>query len=225
MIQFNKELLTRFWNKVYIPTDYINDCWEWAAFCNEKGYGKFAINRIMFMAHRVCYEYYFGEIPISILVCHECDNPKCCNPNHLFLGTQLDNMQDAANKNRTCKGSNNATSKLTEDFVRQIFIDIHNNKYSDLNSICIDYGIGETTLKNILYGRTWCHVTKDLVVPLVDFQNKVIHRVGYKLSIDDVKLIKYKLSINESIRKLSNDFNVSYAAISAIKHNRTYKNI
>lgn len=85
----------RFWAKV----EKGPDCWEWKAFRN-KGYGKFTYNGRMYLAHRLSWILTNGPIPDGLGVLHSCDNPPCVNPDHLFLGTQLDNMRDASNKGR-----------------------------------------------------------------------------------------------------------------------------
>jgi len=71
-----------------------NECWEWLGSKNKGGYGN----------HRLSYEYFIGHIPKGLCVCHKCDNPGCVNPNHLFLGTYKENMQDCKIKGRICKG-------------------------------------------------------------------------------------------------------------------------
>jgi hypothetical protein len=74
-------------------------CWEWQGYINNYGYGAFQHNGKHYMAHRYMYEKYIGEIG-SLNVLHKCDNPKCANPAHLFLGTQSDNMKDCISKGR-----------------------------------------------------------------------------------------------------------------------------
>lgn len=84
-------------------------CWVWSgASC--VGYGVIHKGRKMVKAHRAMYERCKGAIPDGMLVCHKCDNRWCVNPDHLFLGTPLDNMQDKVNKNRQSKGPSHAES-------------------------------------------------------------------------------------------------------------------
>ncbi len=75
-------------------------CWLWQACVNNSGYGGFNINRKWVMAHRVAWEIAYGSIPKGVHVCHHCDTTNCVNPDHLFLGSRFDNMQDAVKKKR-----------------------------------------------------------------------------------------------------------------------------
>ena len=82
-----------------------NQCWEWLAAKTPKGYGIFWDGIKLNIAHRYAYKQYKGEIPNGIHVCHSCDNPSCVNPEHLWLGTNLQNRIDSKNKNRIPKGN------------------------------------------------------------------------------------------------------------------------
>lgn len=98
MPKTNKTILERLLAKITLNER--TDCWEWNGYRNEKGYGQMSLPDRNVKAHRLSYELHKGEIPKGLLVCHECDNPPCCNPDHLFLGTHLDNRTDAINKGR-----------------------------------------------------------------------------------------------------------------------------
>lgn len=93
--------MERFWSKV----NKTGGCWEWTAAANVKGYGRFMFEGRVQYAHRLSYAFAFGGISEGLLVCHRCDNPKCVNPAHLFLGTNMDNIQDCCAKGRHHKQS------------------------------------------------------------------------------------------------------------------------
>lgn len=97
-----KRDLDRFWSKVKVNSIY--DCWEWQA-AKIRGYGLFEYKGKSRRAHRVSWEITYGDIPKGMYVLHKCDNPACVNPNHLFLGTQEDNMRDMIQKGRKVKPS------------------------------------------------------------------------------------------------------------------------
>jgi hypothetical protein len=102
----------------------INDCWVWKKYKNNKGYGKSGLKGKLIYAHRLSYLTFIGEIPNNLFVLHNCDNPACVNPKHLFLGTQEDNMKDMVNKNRQSrlKGEDHGRSKLVQKEVNEIRI-------------------------------------------------------------------------------------------------------
>jgi len=96
----HEQVVSDFWSKVAIRA---NDdlCWEWLASKNKKGYGYVGIGeKRMVKAHRFAWAYPDYVIPDGLHVLHSCDNPSCCNPKHLFLGTQMDNIKDMISKKR-----------------------------------------------------------------------------------------------------------------------------
>lgn len=102
-----RPLKDRFWSKVQ-KTD---GCWEWTGSRRPKGYGVFAVNGARReSAHRVAYALFIGPISAGFFVCHRCDNPRCVRPDHLFLGTQADNMRDMHAKGRHRANSSKGTT-------------------------------------------------------------------------------------------------------------------
>lgn len=106
----------RFWPRVSkTPT-----CWLWQGGKSPKGYGKFWIANKDIRAHRQAWVFTHGPIPIGLVVCHRCDIPSCVNPEHLFLGTQDDNVRDCVIKGRQARGETQSASKLTAEQVLAI---------------------------------------------------------------------------------------------------------
>lgn len=95
----NEELIQRFWKLV---AKRENSCWEWTGTIIKQGdgYGQIKLGRFNIYTHRLSWEIHHGTIPKGMKVCHKCDNGRCCNPEHLFLGTQKDNIKDYWDKNR-----------------------------------------------------------------------------------------------------------------------------
>lgn len=116
--------IARFWKYVTKPIG--SECWGWIAKKTRFGYGEFYIRQRgvdkSVSAHRISWTIYKGKIPNGFLVLHRCDNPECVNPDHLFLGTYKDNMQDKIKKGRCniTHGENNPTSKLSNAEVERI---------------------------------------------------------------------------------------------------------
>jgi hypothetical protein len=129
-------------------------CHLWIGSLDIGGYGMIFYGRKSVVAHRVAWERVHGPIPEGMYVCHKCDVRSCINPDHLFLGTAKDNMQDAARKNRMPKGESQANSKLTGGQAISIFND---DRIARL--IASDYNIGTTAVYSIKNGRTWSHLT------------------------------------------------------------------
>lgn len=134
-------------------------CWEWVQGRFNGGYGKFNKRAVKYglsqYAHRTSWIIHFGPIPEDLQVCHRCDNPGCVNPQHLFLGTSQDNMQDASKKGRMntwerLHGAQHGRAKLTLDQVRNIQGDDRPRK-----EIAQEYGVSLSRISKIKQGSTW----------------------------------------------------------------------
>lgn len=128
-----------------------SDCWEWQGYCDAKGYGRLKEDKV----HRLAYTLRNGPIPDGLCVCHKCDNRACCNPDHLFLGTNADNTQDMVQKgrHRGPKGRANSHAKLDDDIVREI-------RESSLacEELAARFCISPSQIRSIWKRRTWKHV-------------------------------------------------------------------
>lgn len=135
--------------------------WTGAAFEKRMGYGALNIlGRGVVAAHRLAYELHYGPIPKGMFVCHKCDVPACINPDHLFLGTQADNVRDMHSKGRQAKGNkgvfgkNHGMSRLNDDLVRRIRADKRTCR-----EIAKEIGVSKGTVIFVKSGATWKHVT------------------------------------------------------------------
>jgi hypothetical protein len=164
-----QKLLARIMEQVRV--DDATGCWVWLGTrttCHMR-YGQMSINDKARRVHRVMYELSVGPIPAGKFVLHECDNPLCCNPAHLFPGTHQDNMADMTRKDRqatgrksgrhtkperTARGSRNGRAKLTEQIASEI-----RRRYAvggvRLKDLAIEFGVGTSTVWDIVSRRRW----------------------------------------------------------------------
>lgn len=142
----------RFWS--HVPIRDAGKCWIWDGTINQNGYGIHSERGKNILAHRYSYELHFGVSPQEKMVCHHCDNPPCVNPEHLFLGTNTDNMQDAAKKDRISFGDRHWKARLTEQEVKEI---LRLNQLGSVTktSLARQFGVSLTHLCAITNGRKW----------------------------------------------------------------------
>ncbi len=122
-------------------------------------YGVFNHKAKTYRAHRMSWTVFKGEIPIGMLVCHKCDNPKCVNPNHLFIGSHQDNATDCAKKNRTRKGNNSPVARLTT--ARVIAARKGYKPYSKTHgcrAYARKYGVSDSEMVMAIHGDRWDHL-------------------------------------------------------------------
>lgn len=134
-----------------IKIDPITECWEWK-FGRSNGYGEISYEGKNYRTHRVSYEIFHGPIAPGQHVCHRCDNPPCCNPSHLFLGTPADNMADKVAKGRQATGlTKNRKCKLTSNDVAAI----RSAARTPHRKLAKNYGVTYGYIGKILRGERW----------------------------------------------------------------------
>lgn len=135
-------------------------CLEWQRHLHRDGYGMIGATGWKpetDLTHRVAWRLAHGEIPEGMCVLHKCDNPKCCNLDHLFLGNHSLNMHDMKMKQRSTRGTDKHTHKLTEGDVLDIVKRIQAGE--QMLDIAKDYNVSPTAISNIKTGTTWYHIT------------------------------------------------------------------
>jgi hypothetical protein len=155
----DKKELDRFWSKVDRKFD--GGCWDWIGSCSH-GYGNFwdSKQKRLVKAHRFSWKLFFGDYPENnLFVLHKCDNAKCVNPNHLFVGTQIDNMRDMAQKGRSMirYGEKNPNAKLSLEEVKEIKSLYASGKYFQYE-IAEMFNVSQSMVGCITRGVNWQYV-------------------------------------------------------------------
>ncbi len=139
-------------------------CWEWTHNKHSYGYGRISVKGNWRLAHRVSWVKYNSAIPEDKQVNHRCHNESCVNPEHLYLGTQEDNVHDAVEEgnfkdreNGDTHGEINGQSKLSEDDVRQIKKEYENTEKTYFQ-LADSFGISYAQVGRIVRGERWSHI-------------------------------------------------------------------
>lgn len=145
--------IDRFWQRV--DKRGPGECWEWTALRQKRGYGIVSWHGKLMLAHRVALNLSDGDFDSPLHVCHSCDNPPCCNPAHLWRGTDLDNSHDAATKGRlvTQRGEASARAKLTIAAVK----DIRSSTERGVD-LARKYNVTKSLIGHIRKNRAWRHI-------------------------------------------------------------------
>lgn len=162
--------IARFWARV--DRRGPDECWLWTGTKTMRGRGLFSLRAFSpFVAARVAWLIAHGPIPLGLCVCHHCDNPRCTNPSHLFVGTQADNMADAVRKGRIRKGEYSFVHIHPERMARG---ERHGHaRLKEDDVICIReayaggssqyvlarrFGVSRTNIERIIHSETWRHL-------------------------------------------------------------------
>lgn len=147
------DIKSRFWEKVNRDGRNEHQCWLWTAGTNSSGYGAIKVNGTHTNAHRVAYRLAETD-PGDMHVLHQCDNRQCVNPNHLYLGTPSENMQDMWDRGkRDATGENNPNAKLGNDDVEEIRE--RSAAGATNEELAAEFGVSSSTISMIVTGRRW----------------------------------------------------------------------
>ena len=158
-------LVDRLWAKV--DRKGPDECWPWIAAKGHNGYGMIQYQGRPRRAHRLVMELGGVSIPKGVFVCHHCDNPPCCNPAHLFLGSAADNMRDRDVKGRVAAGERAARAKLTWAIVDTIRSE-YDGSFGQMTKMARRYGVTQRVIKLVVTGQTWRSHAKAAVDPVAN---------------------------------------------------------
>jgi hypothetical protein len=149
-----REKMDRWFDKLAVDRE--SGCWNWRGATYKWGYGALGTTRggrqKLESAHRLSYQHFVGD-PGELFVLHQCDNPRCCNPDHLRLGTPADNSADMVSKGRQKRGSALPQAKLTDADVRQIRDCVSSGKSQA--QAAREYGVCHAHVHRIVTGKAW----------------------------------------------------------------------
>lgn len=157
MEQRKLELPNSFMSKV----EKTDRCWNWIGQKTNDGYGRRRVNGKKMLAHRIVWMSLHGDIEFGLCVLHKCDNPSCVNPDHLFIGTHQENMDDKNNKGRQTRsiGEKNGSAKLTKndvDEIRKLYTKGSNLKSEhSLTGLAKKYGVSFAQIYRIVNFISW----------------------------------------------------------------------
>lgn len=197
-----------FWGNVKVGAP--DECWEWQRGRTKLGYGKMQANKKPVGAHRVACELAHGPIPDGMVVMHSCDNPPCCNPAHLSIGTYKDNGRDMNIKGRMSR-------KLNADDIVAM-----RNSYAQgtsLQSLAEHFNISDSQVCNIVHGLRWNHVGG----PISEFVR--IRRKGPKLLDDEIRLIRLLAQKGATRADIAERFGITVSNVCQIVARRTWRHV
>lgn len=149
-MDYSEDVISRFWAKV--DKRGPDECWPWLGATNPKWYGNFRIAGHCLGTHRVAYAVSVGPVPKGRHILHSCDNPPCCNPSHLWDGTNLDNMRDKKTKGR----HKSRGARLVAEEVREIRSRLSKGE-SDA-SVARAFALNPSTVTRIKSRKYWNHI-------------------------------------------------------------------
>jgi len=217
-----KTIEERFWAKVRKTSK----CWEWAG-ASSNGYGYFNVAGKTVLVHRYSYALHNGEIPDNKQVNHRCDNACCMRPDHLYLGTQQDNMTDKRVRKRSAKGLAHGSKTRPDRLARGerhgnstlSDADIQNmrERYAaggiSQNDLAKEYGLKQSSISSIILGKT-----------RTDAGGPITNRGRVRITESQVESILRKHAMGISQKRIAEDLGLGYNAVNEVCTGKTHAN-
>lgn len=224
----------RFWNKVD-KSGGPDACWMWTADKFSTGYGCFYLAGKKVKASRFAWVSTHGSISMTdgyhgICVCHHCDNPGCCNPSHLFLGTNADNVADREKKHRNTPGEANTSAKLTNDKVAKIIKAYATGKVSH-EDLARQFGVSSNTISRVTNRQSWKHLPFAVAMPaarIVKRSKPICGEENISSKLTTAKVISIRSSYGSgtaNLNQLATRFGVNPTTIWEIVHHKSWKHV
>lgn len=237
--KYQRTFEERLWSK--IEKHGPDECWPWIGNRTKRGYGMIhALDGGSCAAHRRVWILLNGPVGPKIEICHKCDNPSCCNPNHLFAGTHKENMQDAIKKGRfvfvrggdshgvvppRLRGIESPMHKLTDEQVLNIRKEFATGSPT-VRGLGKRYGVSGSTIGAIVRGRTWTHLNSEWTPT----QSFAMRRVGErhansKFTENDIRNIRKQFDDGVTQTAIAIQFGVPQGTISNIILRKSWTHI
>jgi hypothetical protein len=231
-INIKQSDVDRFWRCMDKGTE--SECWIWKIALCQRGYGKFQVGRKTIRANRFAIVASGREIPDGMFSCHKCDNPPCCNPNHLFIGSPADNQMDMVLKGRSLKGDknpsrihpelyrgeNNHAHQLTDEIVSKL----RENPPigANMNSEALKYAVSASVLRGAILGSTWKHLPSMSQEKIHAFLNSN-PPVRVRISRQTADLVKEQLALGLSAKEIALKMGVHQRTVLRIASGYSWK--
>lgn len=213
----------RFWAKVDKSAGP-DGCWVWRGAAKPNGYGKFSIGKAKtsrwYYPHRISYAIHFRTDPGEMFCCHKCDNPICCNPMHIFLGTDRENKNDMIGKRRqgAARGENSPKARFTAAEVASI-----RSRYADGSATClgiaVEYGVDETTIRSMVRGETY-RTAGGPICPNLRLMGR-----GSLITPDDVRRIRHLKFMGVAHRLIAEDIGCPKHVVDDVSSGKSWSHV
>ncbi len=208
----------RFWSKVEIT----DGCWLWLAGRNSNGYGSFGFQGKCYGAHVIAFADEYGCLPSPLSVCHFCDNRICVRPDHMWIGTNLDNWDDMRTKMRHTHGEAHAAAKFSDEDIANIRL-LRSQGVSGAE-LARRYGVHKVTAEVIIRGKAWKHVAAEADRTIKTNVRGSQHPKA-KLTEGDIPIIRNLIASGRSRISVADEFGISQWNIGFIVRRVTWKHV